>query len=53
MSTEEPKKTKMYVSMEVFQEVVMSPKLVGMPKILFLNKVDLFEKKLKTTEGAA
>jgi len=52
-STEAAQKTKMYLSMETFQEVVMCPKLSGVPKVLFLNKVDLFEKKIKSPDGFA
>jgi len=44
---EKEKKTKMDLSMEVFAEVLNAQTVKGTCCLLFLNKVDLFEKKIK------
>lgn len=46
-SEEKEKKTKMEISMDVFSEVLNSPVTKGTCTLLFLNKVDLFEKKIQ------
>jgi len=53
ISAEEPNKTKMEVSMQVFQDVLNSEAVRERPYItllLFLNKIDLLENKLKNEE---
>jgi len=47
MSSEENGKTKMQISMEVFAEVLGSVTKSQVCLLLFLNKLDLFEKKIK------
>jgi len=47
MSSEENGKTKMQISMEVFAEVLSSVTKSQVCLLLFLNKLDLFEKKIK------
>jgi len=46
-STEEKGKTKMQISMEVFSEVINTISQYQLCLLLFLNKLDLFEKKVK------
>jgi GTPase SAR1 family protein len=46
-SSEEKGKTKMQISMEVFSEVLHSVSKNQICLLLFLNKLDLFEKKIK------
>jgi len=50
-SSEEPGKTKMEVSMEVFKEIVTDPDNFKTCSILFLNKTDLFREKILTKKG--
>jgi len=53
ISAEEPNKTKMEVSMQVFQDVLHTEAVFQRPYItllLFLNKIDLLESKLKNEE---
>jgi len=45
-SAENKSKNKMEVAMDVFKEVMNAEPLKGVTKILFLNKVDLFQKKI-------
>jgi len=47
LSAEEKGKTKMQVSMEAFSEVINSIAKHNLCLLLFLNKLDLFEKKIK------
>jgi len=51
MSTEDLSKTKLKAAIDIFEETMTSNRLIGVSKVLFLNKVDLFEKKLATLEG--
>jgi len=44
-ATEEKKKTKMEISLEVFQEVMNAEETQKVCSLLFLNKLDLFKKK--------
>jgi len=46
-STEEKGKTKMKISMDVFSEVIRSISKYQLSILLFLNKVDLLEKKIR------
>jgi GTPase SAR1 family protein len=53
MSTEETGKTKMDISLQVFRELLQSSALQErpfIPPLLFLNKIDLLETKLKSEE---
>jgi len=47
LSSEEQGKTKMEVALECFKEVIACEPTNSLPMILFLNKKDLFETKLK------
>eukprot|EP00469_Lotharella_globosa_P007014 CAMPEP_0167784174 /NCGR_PEP_ID=MMETSP0111_2-20121227/7488_1 /TAXON_ID=91324 /ORGANISM="Lotharella globosa, Strain CCCM811" /LENGTH=1561 /DNA_ID=CAMNT_0007675211 /DNA_START=235 /DNA_END=4920 /DNA_ORIENTATION=+ len=46
---EENDKLRIYEGLELFDDIVNQPALRKVPIILFLNKVDLFEKEIKTT----
>jgi len=51
VAAEDKSRTKMSVAIEVFGEVLNSEKMKGVTKLLFLNKVDLFKKKMETDSG--
>jgi len=53
LSSEEKNKTKMGLSLDVFQEVVRDAKESNICLILFLNKVDLFIKKINQDKSFA
>jgi len=55
MSTEDPTKTKMDISLQVFRELLSSQAIQDRPFItilLFLNKIDLLESKLENEEDS-
>jgi len=50
-SSEQPEKTKMEVSMSVFNDIINDDENFRCCKILFLNKIDLFKEKIKSKKG--
>jgi len=53
MSSSDEGKTNMRLAIEVFQEVMQSEGLKNKPKLLFLNKLDIFKKQLTGENGWA